>query len=231
MEVTLNEDNLATYVYDNRNAYTYTIEYKDDVMTKLVWCNKENGDKTTNEFEIEKGNPIKIISDYRSEDAIINYSEKPNKCGLVYLPMIICNTAWGCRALAYAGLMGYGSRTLPSSCKFRISEPLSDIDYTFDSQGYILSMKVTNGNDGNGEWYFEYADVNSIDDIVADESRCNVYSSGNSIFVEADSDDVVEIYNLQGTVIYRGVGSVTRDVQGGVYIVRVNNHTTKLMVR
>lgn len=229
MEATLNDENLVTLASENRNESHISMEYKDGIMTKLTWWSTSDpeyaDDKDITVFPIENGNPVKLVSDYWSSGTpIINYSDKPNKCGLVYLPIITCNTAWAYRVLAYAGLLGYGSRTLPSSCRFWFDEPLGDIDYTFDSEGYIISMKVTNGNDGNGEFYFEYTDVNGIGDIVADESRCKVYSRGNQIIVEGEYS-LLTVYNLQG------VKCNDSNLAPGIYIAEVDGERFKVLVK
>lgn len=150
--------------------------------------------------------------------------EIPNKCGLVYLPMITCNTAWDYRALAYAGLLGYGSRTLPSACSLYPDEPLGIVDYTLDSDGYILTMTVASGNDGNGYYTFEYTDVNGLNEIEATGSEIKVFCSGSQVVVDGEYSRLA-VYNLQGSEC------VNSNLENGIYVVDVDNKRFKVLVQ
>ena len=223
MEVTLNDDNLVVFATENRNESCISCEYENGILSKISWwCTDYPEDKAIHFFQIENGNPIKLSGywDYSS----IKYSEIPNKCGLVYLPMITCNTAWDYRALAYAGLFGHGSRTLPSACSFYPDEPLGIVDYTLDSDGYILTMKVTNGNDGDGYYTFEYTDVNGLNEIETTGSEIKVYYSGGQVVVDGEYSRLA-VYNLQGSEC------VNSNLENGIYIVDVDNKRFKVLVQ
>ena len=67
---------------------------------------------------------------------------------------------------------------------------------------------------------------------VENEAACRVYSANGCIYVDAISDaDTVAIFNLQGRAIHQGHGATAIDVVPGIYIVIVNNQSTKLSVR
>lgn len=226
MEVSLNEEGLVkeinvTVANDKAKG---EIEYQDNLMSNLTWMEiSEDSDETVIKFEINNGNPEKIISDYWSRDyPIITYSDKPNKAGLIYLPMITCNTLWGYRSLAYAGLLGKGSRNLPSSCRFDFDEPAASIEYQFDEEGYVTYMKTVNANDGDGEFYFEYIEVNCVEDIsnpvvnvIGQKGRIDIHGEYNS----------AKVYNLNGILCS------SENLTAGIYIVDVDGIKHKVIVR
>lgn len=225
LEATLNDDNLVTYVKNSANEDYVIIEYKDGAMIKLTHhFIYDYEDLETHIFQIENGNPVNITRvEYNDNDFELTYSERPNKCGLIYLPMITCNTAWAYRAFAYAGLFGYGSRTLPSTSRYWSDQAPGVIDYTFDSDGYIRTMKVTNGNDGDGDYTFEYTEVNGIYDVETEEPAMKVYSIGNKIVVEGEYSRLA-VYNLQGSECDNS------NLSQGIYIADVDNQRYKVLV-
>lgn len=223
LEATLNDDNLVTYVKNSAYNDCVIIEYKDGIMVKATYHSLENDDIGTINFQIENGNPTNITWEEAGENYEFTYSERPNKCGLIYLPMITCNTAWAYRAFAYAGLFGYGSRTLPSTSRYWSDQAPGVIDYTFDSEGYIRTMKVTNGNDGDGDYTFEYTEVNGINDVETEEPAIKVYSIGNKIVVEGEYSRLA-VYNLQGSECDNS------NLSQGIYIADVDNQRYKVLV-
>ncbi|MGN1251581.1 MAG: leucine-rich repeat protein [Muribaculaceae bacterium] len=86
-------------------------------------------------------------------------------------------------------------------------------------------------NDPIWKGFWNITGIADLDEDIEIDKQYKVYTSGGSICVEADSSDTVEIYTLQGIAVYSGKGSIRHEVPSGVYIVRVNGHATKLLVR
>jgi len=232
MEVSLNENGLATSAYthiDNGDDSEISLSYQNGLMSKITVCDYYNGLKDYEEvtdFEINDGNPVRLISDvWDNGYPTITYSDMPNKCGLVYLPLITHNTAWRYRVLAYAGLQGYGSVNLPYSCNF-YPDKVNDyvIDYVIDDEGYVisLSLDVRYAGDVDGQFIFEYCDVNGVDD--AETAAVEVIGGKNSIVVNGEYDSV-KVYNLNGMSC-----NATTDLIPGIYIVDVDNSKFKVRV-
>lgn len=59
----------------------------------------------------------------------------------------------------------------------------------------------------------------------------NVWSANGCVYIEAPASDYVEIYSLHGAKIHGGYGSVVKATSRGVYIIRVNDSATKLLVK
>lgn len=221
MEVSLDDNGLVKTATSQNTRIS--IGYNDGLMSELIWEDLYYSDQERTTFEIVNGNPTMLISDYWSSGyPTITYTDIPNKSGLIYLPMITSNTAWGYRCLAYAGLQGYGSRTLPYSCQFRKYKPAGIIDYVLDNEGYVISMVVENGNDGDGTFTFEYCDVNGVDDVV----RADVHVLGGQGCITIEGEYVsAKVYDLSG-MRYPG----TENLVPGIYIVDVDGMKFKAAV-
>lgn len=223
IEVTLNEDGLVKIATDISGNTQIALNYDNGIMSECTWCNLNYPDEPDiTVFDIVNGNPERLISDYwEGEYPEITYSDKPNYCGLVYMPMITCNTAWRYRSLAYAGLQGKGSTTLPSSCRFWLDKPTAPIEYQFDEDGYVTYMKVENANDGDGEFYFYYCEVNSVQDVEV--PSVSVIGRKGGIDIEGEYTSL-KIYNLQGLVCS------PEGLTPGIYIVDVDGSIHKTVV-
>lgn len=231
IDVTL-ENGLVKYAYLTRNSIpdeSITPSYQNGLMARLIWKDEYRaGDpdsEDVTDFVITDGNPTKMISDYWSSSPIITYSDKPNKCGLVYLPFITNNTAFGFRSLAYAGLLGYGSRNLAYSVNFHPrEEPDYIIRYELDDDGYVVSMVISNGSDGDGAFRFEYCDVAGVGDIPADRPVINVRGLDGNIVVEGEYTSM-EVYDMCG------VRCASAGLTPGIYMVVIDNRPYKVAIR
>lgn len=189
--------------------------YQDGLMTGLTWRNDES------RFTIVDGNPTGGI---RGGDNEVAYTDLPNKCGMAYLPIITCNTAWQFRSIPLAGLEGYGSRNLPYSCHFYKSEAPGIIDYELDPEGYVLSMNITNSYDGDGLFKFEYCEVASTDMISTGSNTATIRGENGSIIIDGDYTSAC-VYDLYGS--QRGMTNLTP----GLYIVKVDGNPHKILLR
>ena len=132
-----------------------------------------------------------------------------------------------------------------------ISTPPAAADNTF-SKYTGINLYVPQGsvsayeNAENCWWRFldvyasDFANIDSIFSPdyttgiadVENDAAGRVYSANGCIYVEDLSDaDSVAIFNMQGLAIHQGRGATAIDVVPGIYIVRVNNRSTKLSVR
>lgn len=74
-------------------------------------------------------------------------------------------------------------------------------------------------------------DYDGIADVDCDLDY-KVYSDNGCVYVETQNDaDYVAIVNLQGLTVHQGRGNVAKEVSPGIYIVIVNNKTTKIYVK
>ena len=77
---------------------------------------------------------------------------------------------------------------------------------------------------------FEGDNTIGIENVKVTETF-KVWSANGCVYIEAETFDYVEIYSLQGTKIHAGYGSVVKPTSSGVYILRVNDSVTKLLVK
>ncbi len=215
-EASLNESGLATSIHCTVDGESETgyLSYSNGLISKA-------NDVV---YEITDDNPTRILTDYWGDGyPTITYSNKPNKCGLIYLP-IITQDVWLCRALAYAGLLGYGSVKLPYSCNFHPNRENDHIiDYVIDDEGYVISMDIENGGgECDGHYVFEYCEVNGVDD--AETAAVEVSGGKNCIIVKGEYDSI-KVYNLSGMQC-----DATTDLTPGIYIVDVDSTKSKVWV-
>lgn len=218
IDVTLGSNGLASEAVmykDGKFDANIRMTYQDGLMTGLTWRHDES------RFTIVDGNPTGGI---RGGDNEVAYTDLPNKCGMAYLPFITCNTAWQFRSIPLAGLEGYGSRNLPYSCHFYKSEAPGIIDYEFDPEGYVLSMNITNSYDGDGLFKFEYCEVASTPAVTTDRDNITVSAHDGTITIHG-TYTTASVHDLLGT---------PRPMTGlapGIYIVTVDGHPRKLLLR
>ncbi len=225
----LDSDNLA--IYGDNGEYEFIegvkMEYDNGLLSAITWFDgylDEDQDRT--DFEITDGNPTKLYSDYwYNGTPEITYTDIPNKCGMVYLPMIINNTAWAWRAAAFAGLFGYGSRTLPYSCRFDFDDPVGVIDYKLDDEGYVLSMTISNSNDGDGIYEFEYTEVAGIEAPEIDDSSSIQIIGGKGCIEISGEYTAARVYTTTGLEM------PLTGLAPGLYIVKADNTTRKVLVK
>lgn len=79
-------------------------------------------------------------------------------------------------------------------------------------------------------WIFKEGDYASINNI-SDESDVEIKAMPGQIAVTAPVDAQVVVTSISGTTLYNGNGSITLDVEKGVYIVTAGNKNVKLFVR
>jgi hypothetical protein len=74
-------------------------------------------------------------------------------------------------------------------------------------------------------------DVSAIDTIKND--KISIRSISNGICIDAKETASIAVYNLSGQTVYRNVihGSAEIMLDKGIYIVRVNNKSQKVIVR
>ncbi len=230
-EVSLDENGLATSIRHYANWDTspiiYTLSYSNGLISKYTYSG--SGVEDASDFEITDGNPTRIISDYWWGDyPVITYSDKPNKCGLIYLPMITYNHEYYVRAVAYAGLQGRGSANLPYSCNFHPDrENDFVIDYVIDDEGYVTSMTMGNASDGDGHYTFEYCDVNTENaaiEAVSGNKNSVIVTDRNNIIVKGEYNSV-KVYDISGMLC-----KSTTDLLPGIYIVAVDNTRFKVRI-
>lgn len=93
IDVTLGSDGLASEAVmykDGKFDANIRMTYQKGLMTGLTWRHDES------RFTIVDGNPTGGI---RGGDNEVAYTDLPNKCGMAYLPIITCNTAWQFRSI------------------------------------------------------------------------------------------------------------------------------------
>lgn len=218
IDVTLDSNGLASEAVmykDGKFDANIRMTYQDGLMTGLTWRHDES------RFTIVDGNPTGGI---RGDDNEVAYTDLPNKCGMAYLPFITCNTAWQFRSIPLAGLEGHGSRNLPYSCHFNKSEAPGIIDYELDPEGYVLSMNITNSYDGDGLFKFEYCEVASTPAVTTDRDNVTVSAHDGTITIDG-TYTTASVHDLLGT---------PRPMTGlapGIYIVTVDGHPRKLLLR
>lgn len=218
IDVTLDSNGLASEAVmykDGKFDANIRMTYQDGLMTGLTWRNDES------RFTIVDGNPTGGI---RGGDNEVAYTDLPNKCGMAYLPIITCNTAWQFRSIPLAGLEGHGSRNLPYSCHFKKSEAPGIIDYEFDPEGYVLSMNITNSYDGDGLFKFEYCEVASTDMISTGSNTVTIRGDNGNIIIDGVYTSA-HVYDPYGT--QRGMTNLTP----GLYIVKVDGNPHKILLR
>lgn len=75
------------------------------------------------------------------------------------------------------------------------------------------------------------ADYSTGIENVKRNDTFNVWSANGCVYIDAPASDYVEIYSLHGAKIHGGYGSVVKATSRGVYIIRVNDSATKLLVK
>lgn len=220
IDVRLNDDGLAeSFVFDD---YHFNFGYSNKALSEITASDGGYGYNVF--FQFSNGNPVEIINDDRySTPATITYSERPNKCGMVYLPMILNECLWRYRVTAYAGLLGYGSKNLAYSCDLS-NYGDGIIDYEIDNDGYIKSMYVTKASDGDGFYTYEYCEVNAVDDIRPDLPEIKVIAKDGRIAIEGQYE-TADVYDLCGA--RHGLS----DLIPGVYIVDIDGRRFKTVVK
>ena len=100
-------------------------------------------------------------------------------------------------------------------------------------------------NAENCWWHFldinesDFSDINTIFDPnyttgieeIGSDKLNKVYTSNGHIYVETDSHDSVEIWTINGLLIATGYGNLSTEVSAGIYFVRINGQTSKLIAR
>ncbi len=65
-------------------------------------------------------------------------------------------------------------------------------------------------------------------------ATCKIWSAQNTLFVQLTADAYVEIYNIAGQCVANqqtNAGTTTFNLQNGMYILKINNTTTKVIVK
>lgn len=67
--------------------------------------------------------------------------------------------------------------------------------------------------------------------MLADINNPNIYSNGKNIIIKGNDSEEVVVYALDGRIMFRGISNCVEMPNAGLYIVRVGNHTTKVLVK
>lgn len=223
IEISLDNNGSIKSALFQKSNIEISVTYRENLMSEIIWNDLSYSDQMKVYFGIENGNPTKLMGDdWDSFYPTFTYSDIPNKCGLLYLPVITENIPWGSLILSCTGLLGYGSRTLPYSCQFYKNGSTNIINYVFDNDGYLSSMVINNDNFGDGKYKFEYCDVNGVDDVV----RADVHVLGGQGCITIEGEYVsAKVYDLGG-MRYPG----TENLVPGIYIVDVDGMKFKAAV-
>ena len=77
-------------------------------------------------------------------------------------------------------------------------------------------------------WNIEEMEFNGIEDIVADGDEISVIVQDGEIVVNGIENAMVEVYNINGQLVYSGSDTTIAVVDRGIYIVKVANKTFKV---
>ena len=79
-------------------------------------------------------------------------------------------------------------------------------------------------------WTIEETDFTAgVEDAVQGE-EVEVATDGNSIVVTGDSAGRIEVYSVNGQCVYSGYETTISGLVKGVYVVKVNNKTYKVLL-
>lgn len=77
-------------------------------------------------------------------------------------------------------------------------------------------------------WNIEEMEFNGIEDIVADGDEINVIAQDGEIVVNGIENAMVEVYNINGQLVYSGNDTTIAVAGKGIYIVKVSDKTFKV---
>ena len=77
-------------------------------------------------------------------------------------------------------------------------------------------------------WNIKEMEFNGIEDIVADGDEINVVANNGEIVVNGIENAMVEVYNINGQLVYSGNSTAIAVANKGIYIVEVSGKTFKI---
>ena len=77
-------------------------------------------------------------------------------------------------------------------------------------------------------WNIEEMEFNGIEDIVADGNELSVTAQDGEIVVNGIKDVSIDVYNLNGQLVYTGNDTTIAVADKGLYIVKVSGKTFKI---
>ena len=77
-------------------------------------------------------------------------------------------------------------------------------------------------------WNIEEMEFNGIEDIVADGNEISVTAQDGKIIVNSIKNAMVEVYNINGQLVYSGNSTAIAVANKGIYIVKVADKTFKV---
>lgn len=74
-------------------------------------------------------------------------------------------------------------------------------------------------------------DFSGIGDAVADDGKYTISVENGTIMIDGlDGSNVVEIYDIQGRVVYSGTESSISALPSGLYIVKIGTTSLKIAI-
>ena len=77
-------------------------------------------------------------------------------------------------------------------------------------------------------WNIEEMEFNGIEDIIADSNEISVMAQDGEIVVNGIKDVSIDVYNLNGQLVYTGDDTTISVADKGIYIVKVSGKTFKI---
>lgn len=233
IEIQLNDIGLASHVtvLDNEHGgridSEFNVTYDESNRPTLI---KYSTDQDDLSFVYQDHDLTNVMSS-GSNTLQFEYDQERRDISFM-LPIISNNSLFYLRALAYAGLLGNPTLTAPKSYN-RHENGWVNIDYSFDNQGNISSMRsnsgMTHGSYASESFQFEYSEFSKILTTV-DSSSVNVNLNGRNVTIDGYvSDAPIQVCDITGKIIINTNDSSFTLPSNGLYIIRIGNRSMKIV--